>query len=192
MGEFLDYFRQKKNLVNLLLLAILILALPLVVQTVRQQQIIKSRAASDAIIFTGADVIQKSDGTWTSKKPLVSLQLTSPLGPPGNVASINLNPPQIIVLVPCLPKETSTGDLVRISWVNPPTPVNKVTIKTGNSSYTTDVSSTDLSITAPVGFRSASNAQLSLSPDAVYAVTLTGDMESGPADFSIPACGGTN
>lgn len=62
MGEFLDYFRQKKNLINLLLLAILVLALPLVIQTVRQQQIIKSRAAADPIVFVSDNVVDLPDG----------------------------------------------------------------------------------------------------------------------------------
>lgn len=82
MSDFLDFFKQKKNLVNLLLLGILVLALPLGVNLIRQQQIIKSRAAVAAITFKGSNVEQKN-GSMVALKPQISLELTSPLGPPG-------------------------------------------------------------------------------------------------------------
>ncbi|MDD5416035.1 MAG: IPT/TIG domain-containing protein [Candidatus Daviesbacteria bacterium] len=89
MGAILDYFknetgnlfRNKKNLVSLLVLGILILGIPLGVNLVRTQQIIKSRAAVDPIVFTGSNVSKKSDGTWVATKPQIQVQLTSPLGP---------------------------------------------------------------------------------------------------------------
>ncbi|MDD5147230.1 MAG: IPT/TIG domain-containing protein [Candidatus Daviesbacteria bacterium] len=89
MGAILDYFknetgnlfRNKKNLVSLLVLGILILGIPLGVNLVRTQQIIKSRAAVDPIVFTGSNVSKKSDGTWVTTKPQIQVQLTSPLGP---------------------------------------------------------------------------------------------------------------
>ncbi len=193
MREFLDYFKQKKNLANLLLLGILVLALPLTVQVIRQQQIIKSRAVNDAIIFTGADVVRNSDGTWTSKKTLVSLQLTSPLGPPGKVQDLNLNPPVVSKSVTCLPKATNTGKLFEISWTNPPTPANKVTISTADSSYSKNVAATITKIDTTDGFISSSSAQLSLSPAVEYEVTLTNDdMVSNPTPFSFSACKGSN
>lgn len=86
MGEILDYFKNKKNLVSLLVLGILILGIPLGVNLVKLQQIIKSRAAVDPITFTGPNVRQKNDGTWVATKPKIQLQLTSPLGPPGSPA----------------------------------------------------------------------------------------------------------
>lgn len=81
MGEFTDYFKQKKNLLNLLVLGILVLALPLGIDLIRQQQILKSRAAVDPIVFTGANVQQKTDGTWVALQPQIALTLASPLGP---------------------------------------------------------------------------------------------------------------
>lgn len=83
MGEFLDFFKNKKNLINILILGILILALPLVVAGLRWQQIIKSRAVADPIVFTGTNVTKKNDGSWVARTATVSVQLTSPLGPPG-------------------------------------------------------------------------------------------------------------
>ena len=79
MGEFRDYFRNKKNLTNLLLLGIVMLALPLGVGLVRQQQILRSRAVADPITFSGANVVQK-DGKWYATKPHITVELTSPLG----------------------------------------------------------------------------------------------------------------
>lgn len=79
-SETKDLFRSKKNLINLLVLVILILALPLSVNLVRQQQIIKSQAAVDPIVFTGSNVEQR-DGKWVALKPQISLELTSPLKP---------------------------------------------------------------------------------------------------------------
>lgn len=83
MGEIFAYFKNKKNLVNLLILSILVLGIPLGVNLVRLQQIIKSRAAVDPIVFTGPNVRQKNDGSWVALKPQIQIQLTSPLGPPG-------------------------------------------------------------------------------------------------------------
>lgn len=81
MGEFADYFKEKKNLFNLLVLGILVLALPLGINLIRQQQILKSRAAVDPIVFTGDNVQKKADGSWVALKPQITLTLTSPLGP---------------------------------------------------------------------------------------------------------------
>ncbi len=93
MGEFLDSFkngandllRNKKNLISLLVLGILILALPIGINLIRQQQILRSRADVDTIVFTGTN-IEKRNGksiVLDPKQP-ISLQLTSPLGPPGS------------------------------------------------------------------------------------------------------------
>jgi len=81
MGEFLEHFKNeaksllldKKNLANLLVLGILILAVPLGVDLIRKQQIIKSRAAADPIVFTGINVVQRN-GQWMALKPQISLE----------------------------------------------------------------------------------------------------------------------
>lgn len=80
MGDFLDYFKNTRNLISLLVLGILILAVPIGINLVRQQQILRSRAAVDPIIFTGTGVSQRN-GNWVSTTPQVSIKLTSPLGP---------------------------------------------------------------------------------------------------------------
>lgn len=86
MGDFLDFFKNKKNLGSVLLLGILILALPLLKNTLEKQKIIKSRATEDPIVFVADDNVSQKDGKWIAKKPQVSLKLTSPLGPAGTAA----------------------------------------------------------------------------------------------------------
>lgn len=86
-SETKDLFRSKKNLTSLLILGILILALPIGIKQLQRQQIIKSRADVEPIIFTGPNVKQKADKTWVATKPEISLQIASPLGPPTGASS---------------------------------------------------------------------------------------------------------
>lgn len=72
---------SKKNLISLLLLAILIVGIPLGVNLAKQQQQLKSQAAGDPIKFSGPGVdCSKTECTTTS--PAINIELTSPLGPP--------------------------------------------------------------------------------------------------------------
>lgn len=90
MGEFLDFFKNKKNLATLLLLGILILALPLGINLIQKQQVLKSRAAADPIVIKGSADVYQVDGQWVAKKDAkISLELTSPLGPPAGVGATN-------------------------------------------------------------------------------------------------------
>lgn len=88
MGEFADFFKQKKNLISLLILGILILAVPIGINLIRQTQIFKSRATGEPIAIkesTGVFRRTKPDGTleWVANKGArVSLELNSPLGSP--------------------------------------------------------------------------------------------------------------
>lgn len=96
MEEFLDLLKNKasfllhnkKNLISFLVLVILILGLFVGINLIRQQQIIKSRAGGDPIVFVeSSDVFQK-EGRWFTKTNKVSLQITSPLGPPASANSL--------------------------------------------------------------------------------------------------------
>lgn len=89
MGEFLEYFREKKNFANLLILGIMILALPLGINLVRQQQIIKSRADITPIVIKGDNVVTKN-GQLVATAPQVTLELISPLGSPARVAGTQI------------------------------------------------------------------------------------------------------
>lgn len=125
MGEFLDYFKNKKSLATLLILGILVLAIPLSINLLRQQQIIRSRATQDPIVFVaGPNVSQKTDGSWVTKSTTVSLQLTSPLGPPGSPAAPPPPPGSTTV--------TETCDGVSCTFVWPATSVAGKTV----TSYT--------------------------------------------------------
>ncbi len=98
MGEFLDNLKtrikdllpyqvsqllsSKKSVINLLILGILILGIPLGINLLKYQQIIKSRAEISPIVFKGNNVGQLT-GQWVvldRTKP-ISLELTSPFGP---------------------------------------------------------------------------------------------------------------
>lgn len=72
---------SKKNLISLLLLAILIVGIPLGVRLAQRQQQLKSRAVVDPIKFSGTGVdCSKTECVTTS--PTINIELTSPLGPP--------------------------------------------------------------------------------------------------------------
>ncbi len=96
MNKFLDYIknevdfiiRNKKNLTTLLLLAISVLVLQLTIQGLRNQQIIKSRATSDPIVFVPSSTLEQKGGKWVTTKPQVALELTSPLGNPGDPVAV--------------------------------------------------------------------------------------------------------
>lgn len=104
MQEFISYFKNKKNLVNLLVLAIMVLAVPLGVNLARQQQILKSQAGGGPIAFVG-DSVKVKDGKWTALKSKITLQLTSDLGPPiqtgiGSTAPITTSLPSLLSFLP--------------------------------------------------------------------------------------------
>jgi|GEM_PF-2330083 len=95
MGDFLDYFKNKKNLANILILGILILALPLGINLIRQQQILKSRAAADPIVFTQNAVLKNGQWFVVDRTKPISLEVTSPLGPPPPVPAASPTPPPV-------------------------------------------------------------------------------------------------
>lgn len=83
MGEFLEFFKNKKRVISLLLLGILILALPLGINLIQKQQVLKSRATADPIVIKGATDVYQVNDQWVAKKDArISLEITSPLGPP--------------------------------------------------------------------------------------------------------------
>ncbi|OGE25555.1 hypothetical protein A3B42_00220 [Candidatus Daviesbacteria bacterium RIFCSPLOWO2_01_FULL_38_10] len=75
---------NKKNIISLLVLAILAVAIPLGLNLARQQQTLKSSATEASITFSG-DNAELRNNAWVVKdrtKP-VTVTFTSPLGPPG-------------------------------------------------------------------------------------------------------------
>lgn len=90
MDELISFLKDKRNLINLLTLGIIVLALPIGVNLVRQQQIFTSRAASGSVEFLTKEkggpsasdgtscVSQRSDGTWSTKCNKVKIWITAP------------------------------------------------------------------------------------------------------------------
>lgn len=106
MREFIDFIKDKKNLITLLVLGILILAIPLGIKLISQQKIIQSRATNPPIVFKGVNVVQKN-GQWLALKPQISLELTSALGAPGVSSSPSPSPS----LAPSPSANSTTGDV---------------------------------------------------------------------------------
>lgn len=82
-----NHFFTRKNIINLLLLAITVLGLPLGLNALKTAQILRSRASLDPIVFTGPNVETRNSKT-VATKPQVSVQIASPLGPPGGSVGI--------------------------------------------------------------------------------------------------------
>lgn len=82
---------SKKNLIQLLILAVLILAIPIGVHLIQTQQILKSKASGqEKIEFVGSGVVggRCSGNNCETKDPAVDIEVTSPLGPPAPGGSI--------------------------------------------------------------------------------------------------------
>lgn len=70
---------NKKNIITLLIIGIMLLVIPAGVKLVSQTQLFRSRAAADPITFTGDSV---SADKRTTSSTTVTVELRSPLGPP--------------------------------------------------------------------------------------------------------------
>ena len=76
MKEFLN----KKNIITLLLLAILVLAIPVGVRLVKTQQILQSRATGGGITFRGTGVACPASGECSTTERQIEVVLDSPFG----------------------------------------------------------------------------------------------------------------
>ncbi|MEK7617166.1 MAG: hypothetical protein AAB414_03860 [Patescibacteria group bacterium] len=76
----------KKNILNLLILGIMVLAIPLSINLIRQQQILKSRAASTDIKFLtkddpgGTDCVKSRGGKFVATCADIKVRITAPTG----------------------------------------------------------------------------------------------------------------
>lgn len=77
-------FSINKNVIGLIIVAILVVSIPLVLNLLKNQQILKSRASFDsnmAIQFQGENVTcDTTTGSCSTKTRDVTIQLTSPFG----------------------------------------------------------------------------------------------------------------
>lgn len=70
---------NKKNIITLLIVGIMLLVIPAGVRLMSEQQLFKSKAAADPITFTGPNV---SSDKKTTTSTTVTVELRSPLGLP--------------------------------------------------------------------------------------------------------------
>lgn len=75
-----EFFKSRKTLFNLVTLVVLVVALPIGISLVRQQQILRSRAQVSAIEVTEGDCVEERDGKKVLICSEVPLKLTSPIG----------------------------------------------------------------------------------------------------------------
>lgn len=78
MSDYLKEILSKKNLINILILAILLLAVPLTINLVRQQQILFSKAATDSVQLVDNDCTTVANGKKVLTCPKVTLKFVSP------------------------------------------------------------------------------------------------------------------
>lgn len=93
INKLWSFFRVKKNLTNFIFLLILVLAIPLGIELVRREQLLRSRAVDEPIAFLEGECVSKKDGKLVAKCQDITLKLISSLGPPGTPApSPSLSP----------------------------------------------------------------------------------------------------
>lgn len=86
MERLFDQFKNSKSLVSILILIVLIVAIPVGLKLIQEQQIFKSKATVDAIVIKESAGVFQRNGQWFVKKDArISLELTSPLGPVSSV-----------------------------------------------------------------------------------------------------------
>ena len=76
-----DKLFSKRNIIAYLILAIIILAIPVIVRLVQTQQLIKSQAASGSEITLPELNKINPQGLQITNSPSVKVQLNSPFGP---------------------------------------------------------------------------------------------------------------
>lgn len=89
MDALQDIFRSKKNIINLLVLLIIVLAIPIGVNLIKQIQTFSPRAASPPIVLVEGKCVVKRNGVLVAVCGEIDVNLTSPLGGP---AAISTNP----------------------------------------------------------------------------------------------------
>lgn len=78
-----DNLFSKKNIITYLILAIIVLAIPVAVKLVQNQQILRSQAALQPPI-TFPDLKREQQGIPITTSPNIKVQLISPFGPPAS------------------------------------------------------------------------------------------------------------
>jgi hypothetical protein len=87
MGDFSDIFKNKRNLINLLLLIILILAIPITIEAFKRARDLNARADVTPIELMNNPCVVNRNGQQVAVCPEVTVKLTSPLGGPQSSTS---------------------------------------------------------------------------------------------------------
>jgi plastocyanin len=87
MDQLREHFKKGKNLTNLIVLLVMVLALPIGIGLVRNQQILRSQADEDPVQFLIGGCVEQRGDQLVATCPDVSVQLVSPLGPPATSTS---------------------------------------------------------------------------------------------------------
>lgn len=78
MSDYLKEILSRKNLINILILAILVLAVPLTINLVRQQQILFSKAATDSVQLVDNSCTTTQNNKKVLTCPTVTLNFVAP------------------------------------------------------------------------------------------------------------------
>ena len=83
-----EFLSNRRNVIALVIIVLLLVAIPLGVYLAQRTQIFKPRAdtgTTESIKFKeGNGVSKDAAGNYTTTTPTVELELTSPFGPPSN------------------------------------------------------------------------------------------------------------
>ena len=72
----------RRNIIGLLVLAIMLLVIPVGVRLAQERQQLQSQAVGEEVIFKGDGVTKDSNGNYTTTTPNFKIQVTSPLSAP--------------------------------------------------------------------------------------------------------------
>lgn len=89
MHEISTFFKNRKNLINFVILLLLAIILPLAINLAQKTQIFKSRATEDPIIFSGPNFQTRNGQPVVKPTPdssgnpiwSVDIQITAPVPP---------------------------------------------------------------------------------------------------------------
>jgi hypothetical protein len=87
MDELLAYFQDKRNLINLLVLLILLLGIPITFAALKNARLLGARADVKPIELVNNTCVISRNGQQVATCPQVIIKLTSPLGGPATTAA---------------------------------------------------------------------------------------------------------
>lgn len=126
-SDFGEKFFSRKNIITFLLVGISLLVIPVGVKLVQEQQVLKSKATGNEVVFVPKEgVVECSkSGECVTKDIKVEVNLTSPFGEPGDLLPTATPTPTLgpttPTLVPPITPAPASGCTVRYD-LNPSSP----------------------------------------------------------------------